>query len=110
MYNNYEKQPMVEQSMATKADYGNGVLEHIKQLHDALTLNQELISVLEHKTSAIRLDIPTNPTTDAPPPSLCEIELHIFGAAQAIQRNNRAIRYILDTLRIWKSQKKNLTR
>lgn len=95
MYNNYEKQPMAE-----KAEYGNGIQEHIKQLHESVALNQELISALEHKTSVIRLDIPTNPTTDAPRPSLCEIESHIFEATQTIQRNNRAIGYILDTLRL----------
>jgi hypothetical protein len=95
MYNNYETQPM-----AQKAEYGNGIQEHIRQLHDAVTLNQELISVLDHKTSVIRLDVPVNPTTDTPQPSLCEIALQIFSATQALQQNNRAIAYILDTLRL----------
>lgn len=95
MYNNYETQPM-----AQKAEYGNGIQEHIKQLHDAVALNQELISVLDHKTSVIRLDVPVNPTTDTPRPSLCEIESQIFSATQALQQNNRAIAYILDTLRL----------
>jgi hypothetical protein len=100
MYNNYEKQPMAEQSMANKVDYGNGVLEQIKQLHDALALNQELIAFLDDKTSAIRLDIPVNPATDTPRPSLCEIESQIFSATQVLQQNNRSIGYILDTLRL----------
>lgn len=95
MYNNYETQPM-----AQKAEYSNGIQEHIKQLHDALALNQELISILDHKTSVIRLVAPVNPTTDTPRPSLCEIESQIFSATQALQQNNQAIAYILDTLRL----------
>ena len=95
MYNNYEKQPM-----AQKAEYGNGIQEHIKQLHDALALNKELISVLDHKTSVIRLDVPANPTTYTPQPSLCEIALQISSATQGLQQNNRAIAYILNTLRL----------
>lgn len=95
MYNNYETQPM-----ADKADYGNGVLEQIKQLHDVVALNQELICMLNCKTSVIRLDIPANPQTDTPQPSLCEIESQIFSATQTLQQNNRAIAYILDTLRL----------
>lgn len=100
MYNNYEKQPVAEQSMANKVDYGNGVLEQIKQLHDVVACNQELICLLNCKTSTIRLDIPVDPQTDTPQPSLCEIELQIFLAIQALQQNNRQIAYIIDTLRL----------
>lgn len=95
MYNNYETQPM-----AQKAEHGNGIQEQIKQLHDALALNHELICVLDQKTSVIRLDVPVNPATDTPRPSLCEIESQIFSATQELQQNNRAIGYILDTLRL----------
>jgi hypothetical protein len=80
--------------------YHSGIRDILQELREAILVNRELGAMLADKTNPIRLSIPENSKADQERPSLSEIEESIWDCKELIQRNNSAISYIIDTLRI----------
>ncbi len=82
------------------SSYHSGIRDILHELREAILVNRELGAMLADKTNPIRLSIPENCKTDEQRPVLSEIEEYIWDCKELVYRNNNAISYIIDTLRL----------